>query len=465
MLETTETTLERPTSPLNATLVRSVMAAALGGVLFGFYTVVVSGINEPLRQVFHLKEAWIGVFDSTALWAAIPGATMAGLIADRLGRIGGLRLAGWLFLVAGLGCALAWNFAPLLAFRAVGGFAVGASWILCPMYIAEISPAKWRGRMVMIFQTCNVFGSLVAYLSNAMISLLHLGATEWRWKLGAECVPNVIYLAMLAGVVQSPRWLVKKDRESEARDALRKLGERDLECRLAEIRDSLVGRHLDRLFQKKYFKPIMLGVLIAIFCNFSGITAVLYYANDLFKNAGFGTGASNNGAIFIGFMNFISTVAALFLIDKLGRKPLLLIGAAVMTPALAGVGIVVRMQQHPVLLLWMVGAYIAAFAASLGSVICVYLSEIVPNSIRGKGESLSGGVAMTLGGILTMLIPVGFERIGYFGTYSIFAACMGISFFIVLFYFPETKGVTLEEMQYRLGIEDVRADAAGTTTG
>ena len=179
----------------------------------------------------------------------------------------------------------------------------------------------------------------------------------------------------------------------------------------------------------------------------------------------FGTGASNNGAIFIGFMNFISTVAALFLIDKLGRKPLLLIGAAVMTPALAGVGIVVRMQQHPVLLLWMVGAYIAAFAASLGSVICVYLSEIVPNSIRGKGESLSGGVAMTLGGILTMLIPVGFERIGYFGTYSIFAACMGISFFIVLFYFPETKGVTLEEMQYRLGIEDVRADAAGTTTG
>jgi sugar porter (SP) family MFS transporter len=458
MLETPEVILEAPTSSLNSVLVRSVMAAALGGLLFGFDTVVVSGTNEPLRKAFHLSEIWVGVIDSSALWAAILGALMSGLIADRLGRISGLRLSGWLFLVSGLGCALAWSFPPIIVFRACGGFAVGASWILCPMYIAEISPAPWRGRMVMIFQTFNVFGILLAYLSNAAISLLRLGATEWRWKFGAEALPDLLFLLLLAAAVQSPRWLVKKDREPEARDALGKLGERDVEGRLAEIRDSLVGRHTDRLFQKKYTKPILLGMLIAVLCNFSGITAVLYYVNDLFQKAGFGASASNNGAVFVGFMNFIATVAALFLIDKLGRKPLLLFGAAVMAPALAGIGIVVRTHQHQGLLIWMVGAYIVAFAISLGSVICVYLSEIVPNSIRGKGESLSGGIAMTGGALLTLFIPVWFERIGYAGTYSIFAAVTGLGFFIVLFYFPETKGVTLEEMQLRLGITDASAE-------
>jgi MFS family permease len=203
----------------------------------------------------------------------------------------------------------------------------------------------------------------------------------------------------------------------------------------------------------------MLGVLIAFMCNFAGITAVLYYLNDMFQKAGFGATASNNAAVFVGFMNFISTAGAFFLVDKLGRKPLLLMGGAVMTPALAGIAWIFHLQQHQAWLVWIVGAYIVAFAASLGSVICVYLSEIVPNSIRGRAESFSGGVAMTGGALLTMFTPVLFERIGYSGTYSIFATATGIGFFIVLFYFPETKGVTLEDMQRRLGIEDVHGAA------
>ena len=465
MLETSETTLEPPKSSLNATLLRSTLAAALGGLLFGFDTVVVSGTNAPLRVAFHLNETWIGIIDSSALWAAVLGTLSSGFIADRFGRTGGLRLSGWVFLLSALGCAFAWSRESLVVFRALGGFAVGASWIMCPMYIAEISPAQWRGRMVMIFQTNNVFGILVAYLSNAIISRFHLGATDWRWKFAAECVPNLLYLAMLASVVESPRWLVKKDRESEARDALARLGERDFEGRLAEIRESLVGRRTDQLFQRKYFKPIMLGILIAVLCSFTGITAVLYYVNDMFQKAGFDTAASNNAAVFVGFMNFIFTVAALFLIDRLGRKPLLLFGAAVMTPALAGIGIVFRMHQHEGLLIWMVGAYIAAFAISQGSVICVYLSEIVPNGIRGKAESLSGSMGMSCGAMLTFFIPIWFERIGYMGTYSIFATVTGIGFFIILLYFPETKGVTLEEMQRRLGIESVHAEAAGQVAG
>jgi MFS family permease len=231
---------------------------------------------------------------------------------------------------------------------------------------------------------------------------------------------------------------------------------------LEEIRESLVGRHTDRLFQMKYFKPIFLGILIAVLCNFTGITAVLYYPNDMFQRAGLGAAASNYAAVFIGFMNFISTVAAFFLIDKLGRKPLLLMGAAVMAPALAGVAWVFRANVHQGWLIWMLGAYIVAFAISEGSVICVYLSEIVPNSIRGKAESFSGGVAMTGGALLTMFIPVMFQRIGFTGTYSVFAAVTGIGFFIILFYFPETKGVTLEDMQRRMGIED---DPVGATHG
>jgi MFS transporter, SP family, arabinose:H+ symporter len=449
-LEPAETVSESPGSSLNSTLLKSTMAASLGGLLFGFSTVVISGTNAPLREAFHLSEFWLGVTNSSALWAAIPGTLVSGVIADRLGRRGGMQVAGWLFLLSALGCALTWNLGALIAFRACGGFAVGASWILCPMYISEVSPADWRGRMVCIFQLNNVFGILVAYLSNAIIAHLHLGAVEWRWKFGIECLPNVVYLALLSGVPQSPRWLVKKDREGDAREALAKLGEGDIDGRLTEIRDSLVGRRGDRLFQKQYFKPILLGVILAILSNLTGINAVLYYLNDMFQKAGFGATASNNGAIFVGFMNFISTVVAFFLIDKIGRKPLLLVGAALMTPALAGIGYIFHLQQHQTWLVWMVGAYIVAFAFSQGSVICVYLSEIVPNSIRGKGESFSGGVAMTGGALLTMFIPVFFERLGYYGTYSIFAIGTGIGFFVTLFYFPETKGITLEDMQRRL---------------
>lgn len=443
--------LDTPHSPLNAILLKSTVAAALGGLLFGFDIVVISGTNEPLRQAFKLSEWWLGITNSSAMWAAIPGTLASGFIAERFGRRGGLRIAGWLFLTCAVGCALAWSLGALILFRALGGFAVGASAVLCPMYIAEISPAKWRGRLVCLFQFNIVFGILLAYLSNAIISRFNLGPFEWRCKFGAECLPNLVFLSTLAGIPESPRWLAKRGREDEARHELARLGEREIDTRITDIHRSLADMHGDRLFQKKYYKPIVLGMLLATFNNMAGINAVLYYLNDMFHRAGFAKAASDNSAVIVGFANMVATVAAFFLIDKIGRKSLLLIGAALMTPCLVGIALIFHFQRRQELLVWIVGAYIASFAISQGAVIWVYLSEIVPNSIRGKGEAFSGFVAMMEGALTTMLVPPMFEKIGYAGAYSVFAAATAIGFLVTLFYFPETKGVTLEDMQRRLG--------------
>jgi len=438
------------TPSLSAILLRSVAAAACGGLLFGFDIVVISGTNGPLRETFKLSEWWLGITNSSAIWAAIPGTLASGFIADRVGRCDGLRIAGWLFMICAIGCALAWDLGALILFRAFGGFAVGMAAVICPMYIAEISPAKWRGRLVCLFQFNIVFGILLAYLSNAIISRLHPGVSQWRWKFGAEVVPNLLFLSTLAGIPESPRWLAKKGQEAKARGNLAKLGEADLDARMQDIHRSLAGVQGDRLFQTKYYKPILLGFLLATFNNMAGINAVLYYLNDMFHKAGFGAAASDNSAVIVGFTNMIFTVAAFFLIDRLGRKSLLLIGSALMTPCLAGIAMIFRFQQHQQWLLWIVGAYIASFAISQGAVIWVYLSEIVPNSIRGKGEALSGFVAMVEGALITLLVPPLFEKIGFAGTYWAFAIATATGFFVVLFYFPETKGITLEELQRRL---------------
>ena len=438
---------------MNSILLRVVLAAALGGLLFGFDIAVISGTTQTIKQTFALSEWGMGLTVASALWATALGALMSGSIVEHLGRRAGLRIAGWLFLISAAGCAVAWDWWSLVVFRAIGGLGVGAASVMCPMYIAEISPARLRGRLVLVFQLNIVLGILIAYLSNALITPFNLGQEEWRWKLGAECVPALAFLVALIGIPQSPRWLAKRGRLPEAREVLVRIREPDPDTRLAEIHRTVAEQPSEPLLQMKYRKPILLGLSLLFFNCMAGINAVLYYLNDTFESAGFSRADSDWGAVIVGFMNFAFTVVAMFLIDKAGRRTLLLIGAVGMAPCLAALAAILHLHQFQYLLVWILAGYIASFAISQGSVVWVYVSEIFPNRVRGRGEALSSFFGMTLGAATANLFPAMREKSAPL-TFLFFAAMVVLQFFVVWRYYPETKGVTLEEMQRRLGIVD-----------
>ena len=310
---------------LNPYLLKSTVVAALGGLLFGFDTAVISGTTRALTETFHLSPAALGLTVSTALWGTILGSMLAGIPGDKLGRRDSLRVMAVLYVVSALGCAIAWNWTALVVFRFIGGLEIGGSSVLGPMYIAEIAPAKWRGRLVGFFQFNIVFGILLAYLSNYIVGTMHLGPAEWRWKLGVPALPALFFLLLLFGIPRSPRWLVKKQRITEARDVLRMTGEEDYEQELQEIIVSIDAEHIanDALFSWKYRLPIFLAVSIGMFNQLSGINAILYYLNDIFAYAGFNKVSSDLQAVAIGATNLMFTMLAMSVIDRLGRKTLI----------------------------------------------------------------------------------------------------------------------------------------------
>src|SRR6266852_8602862 len=274
---------------LNAYLVKSTVVAALGGLLFGFDTAVISGTTGALRQTFQLSPGMLGITVASALWGTVIGSMLAGFPGDKLGRRDSLRLMAILYFVSALGCAAAWNWPSLVAFRFIGGLGIGGSSVLGPMYIAEIAPAKLRGRLVGLFQFNVVFGILLAYFSNYLIGLQHFGATEWRWELGVTAIPAALFFVMLFTIPRSPRWLVKKGRVDEARTVLQTTGDEDYEHDLQEIVASInieQSQAAEKLFTRKYAFPIFLAVSIGIFNQLSGINAILYYLNDIFAHAG-----------------------------------------------------------------------------------------------------------------------------------------------------------------------------------
>src|SRR5580704_6480362 len=276
--------------PVIRTLVISGLVAALGGLLFGFDTAVIAGATHSLTRVFSLTAATLGVTVSSALWGTVVGALLGGYAGERFGRRDSLRIMAVLYLISAIGCALAGNWYFLLVSRIIGGLGIGGSSVLGPMYIAEISPARFRGRMVGFFQLNIVAGILLAYFSNYVIGLEGLGAAEWRWKLGVSGVPALLFFLMLFTIPRSPRWLVKKGRVPEARAVLRQIGERDVETALQDIVgsiDALHGHAQEPLFQAKFRLPIFLAVTIAMFNQLAGINAILYYLNDIFAAAGF----------------------------------------------------------------------------------------------------------------------------------------------------------------------------------
>jgi sugar porter (SP) family MFS transporter len=438
---------------LNSYLLRSTVVAALGGLLFGFDTAVIAGTTHALTQTFHLSPAALGFTVSAALWGTILGSILAGIPGDAFGRRDSLRILAVLYLISALGCATAWSWSSLVFFRFIGGLGIGGSSVLGPMYIAEVSPAKWRGRLVGLFQFNIVFGILLAYLSNYLVGTMQFAAAEWRWKLGVSAIPALLFLIMLFGIPRSPRWLVKKQRIAEARDVLRMTGEKNFEQELHEIVVSIDAEHAasDALFTRKYAFPIFLAVSIGMFNQLSGINAILYYLNDIFAYAGFSKVSSDLQAVAIGATNLIFTMLAMAVIDRIGRKTLLLIGSVGTAACLAGVAAIFLTRQHQDLLVWLLIGYIAFFAFSQGAVIWVFLSEVFPNRVRAKGQSLGSFSHWAMNAIISLTFPLMAQASGGY-PFVFFAAMMVLQFLVVLIFYPETKGLSLEEMQRKLGI-------------
>jgi SP family arabinose:H+ symporter-like MFS transporter len=439
----------------NLLLIKSVIVGALGGLLFGFDTAVIAGSLRSLRTLFALSPLQVGLTVSIALVGTVIGSILSGSLGERLGGRESLRIFAACYLVSALGCALAPNWISLLVFRFIAGLAIGGSSVLGPVYIAELSPARWRGRMVGAFQINIVLGVLAAYLSNYLIGLVVSGAHEWRWQLGVAILPAALFLAMLFGIPRSARWLVTKGRVEEAREVLAQLGSEDPTAELSEIVESIHperSTQVERLFQWKYRFPIFLAMALAVFNQMTGINAIIYYLNDIFSIAGFSKTSSDLQAVAIGLTNLLATLLAMTMIDRVGRKTLLLIGSVGMVISLAGVSVIFLTQQHRKSLLPLLVGYIFSFGISQGAVIWVFISEVFPNRVRAKGQSLGSSTHWVMNAIIAALFPlVATGSPAY--PFLFFGAMVLVQFFVVLFIFPETKGTTLEGMGRKLGIE------------
>jgi sugar porter (SP) family MFS transporter len=435
-------------------LLRSTVVAALGGLLFGFDTAVIAGTTAGLTTAFSLSPSSLGLTVAIALVGTVVGSVLAGIPGDRYGRRDSLRVMAVLYLISALGCAFAWDWYSLVFFRFIGGLAIGGSSVLGPMYIAEIAPAKLRGRLVGFFQFNVVAGILVAYLSNYLIGRAAFGPGEWRWMLGVSGIPALLFFVMLFTIPRSPRWLAQKSRLAEARQVLAMIGEENPEEELEDIVRSLDVEHghgQEPLFEWKYRVPILLAIAIGMFNQLSGINAILYYLNDIFARAGFSKVSSDLQAVLIGFTNLIAVIIAMSVIDRVGRKTLLLIGSVGSAFCLAGVAAVFLSSSHENWLVWLLVGFIAFFSFSQGAVIWVFISEVFPTRVRAKGQSLGGFTHWFMNAIISWTFPVVASH-SRGAPFLFFSAMMVLQFFVVLFKFPETKNITLEDMQRKFGI-------------
>jgi MFS transporter, SP family, arabinose:H+ symporter len=437
----------------NINLMKATLTGALGGLLFGFDTVVIAGAIDALVRLYHLSPQNKGLTVAIGLVGTVIGALGAGQIGQKLGSRETLRITAILYVVSAVGCGLAWDWPSFMVFRFIGGLGIGASSVLGPVYIAELAPAKWRGRMVAAFQFNVVFGIMVAYTSNYFIRTMHLGATEWRWQVGVAGIPAVGFLALLFGIPRSPRWSASKNRIDEALAVLRMMGEADPEAELADIRAALAQEHAsahERVFQWKYRYPLFLAISIGAFNQLAGINAILYYINDIFASAGFSQISGDQQAIAIGATNFLFTLIGMSLIDKLGRKTLLLIGAVGTSSCLAGVAWIFSTNTHPGWLLWLLITYIAFFSVSQGAVIWVYIGEVFPTSVRSKGQGIGSASHWFMNTIIQLEFPVLVASVSRSSPFIFFSVMTVVQFFVVLFVYPETKGQTLEALQRKL---------------
>ncbi len=449
-------------------VVRSALVASLGGLIFGFDTAVISGTTEQLKAYFNLDDAYLGIAVGMALLGTILGALTAGKPADRYGRKKVLFAIGVLYVTGALGSALATNIIALEVFRFLGGIGVGAASVCAPIYTAEIAPAKVRGRLVGLVQFNIVLGILLAYLSNAIVrSVVADHTVDWRWMFGVMAVPAAIFLVLLFTVPETPRWLLANGREAEGREVIARLTTSDEEARqqIQEINASLasVGNAPKvPFFTKPHAKVIMLAFMIAMFNQMSGINAILYYAPVVMQKAGATADAAFTMSVAVGFMNLVATMAALLVIDKIGRRSLMIIGSIGYLISLGFLSGLMFYYENAlggafdgtssVLVLIGLLVFIAAHAFGQGSVIWVFISEIFPNRIRGRGQSFGSLTHWVFAWLTSTLFPPVIGALGGGVAFGVFAVFMLGQLFWVLKVMPETKGVPLEEMEAKLGL-------------
>lgn len=433
---------------MNKKLLFATVVSALGSLLFGFDTAVISGTTKFITQYFSLTDTTLGITVSMALWGTVVGSIAVGKPGDIYGRRAMLFVTAAMYLVSSIGCGFATGWYALMGFRFIGGIAIGAASVMAPMYIAEISPARLRGRLVAVSQFNIVIGILIAFFSNYL--LVGVGPDNWRWMFGVVAIPSALFFVLLFVVPRSPRWLVKMKRLEQARNVLRSVGAADVESELDAISRSLTEEQgTTRLMQKKYAFVIMLAALVAFFTQMSGINVIMYYAPMIFEKAGASTSSAMLEAVAVGVTNLIFTIFAMFLIDKLGRRPLLMIGAVGMFLSLAGAALHYydpNLVSDSVMVISILG-FVACFAFSQGAVIWVFLSEIFPNRIRSKGQALGSFVDWVVNAVVGLLFPVALTRFGGGDVFMFFAVLMIPFFFFVLKVMPETKGKSLEDLE------------------
>lgn len=427
--------------------------ASLGGLLFGFDTAVISGAEEAIQQIYGLSGFWHGFTMAVALIGTCIGALCSTRPVEKFGRLLSLKTIALMYIVSALGCSLILNWYSFLFFRFIGGLAVGASSVAGPMYIAEISPSNWRGRFVAFFQFNIVLGIVLAYVSNYLIKGVD---NDWQWMIGVMAVPSTLFAVLLYSIPESPRWLIKQGREQDAYRIFEATGEPDASGEVANIRASLTADVSNEpLFRRKYMKPVLFAFLIATFNQLSGINTINYYAPRIFEIAGFGEDKMLN-AILIGVTNLVFTMLGMVLIDLLGRKKLIYIGAVCMFVSLASVTRLFWLNDLSgsglVLLISLMG-FIASFAISLGAVIWVLIAEVFPTGVRAKGQVLGSMTHWIWCSALTWIFPVFVNESGNFRDASYifgFYALAVAGSFIFAWKLPETKGKTLEQIQKEL---------------
>ena len=430
------------------------LVIALGGFLFGFDTAVISGAEQSIQKYWNLNTVQHGLTVSIALIGTIIGALLGSLPSDKLGRKKTLYFIAFLYLLSSLGTAFSTNWYSFLFFRLIGGFGVGASSVTAPIYISEISPAERRGKLVGLFQFNVVFGIVISYLSNYLIGLS--GEHSWRLMLGIQAVPSALFFFLLRFIPESPRWLImKKGKVEEAREIFKIINPDTADKIVAEIESTVKEEKAvlqqDPLFSKRYKTPVMLAILFAVFNQVSGINAIIYYSPRIFEMTGLGASSSLLSTVGLGIINFSFTLLAMNFIDKVGRRTLMLIGSVGLIFTLGMVSYSfysVNFSGWAVPLFLFI--YIAFFAFSQGAVIWVFISEIFPNQVRAKGQTLGSTTHWVMAALIAFSFPYVAEKAGGGNTFLFFCVMMCVQLLFVWKIMPETKGKSLEQIEHTL---------------